>query len=149
VILGLCVAIGFGAGIVRRRLDPTLQSEREREIRQRLAGPSMFLSAPEAERLKQELRRMDERASAVDLLSGLRTAALVALVWCIVRAKPRGGVGLAVALGAVVGGAPIGSGLGREASLALLAASGALFGAGIGALTWYVAEHELDAEITE
>lgn len=149
LILGICVALGFAAGMLRRQVDPSLQDERQLEIRRRLAGPAVFLSEVESRRLKQELRAIDRRGRASDLVSGLRTAALVALVWCLARAHPKWGVALAVAIGALVGSAPVGFGSDGKEGLSLVTASlsGAAFGAGIGVVVWYVAENELESEI--
>ena len=146
VILGICVALGFGAGMLRRQLDPSLQDERQFEIRRRLAGPAVFLSDEESRRLKEELRTIDRRALASDLVSGLRTAALVALIWSLARARPKWGLGLAVAIGALVGSVPVAFGAdGKEGfSLVTMLLSGAAFGAGIGVVVWYVAENELE-----
>lgn len=150
LILGICIALGFAAGMLRRQIDPSLQDERQQEIRRRLAGPAVFLSDAESRRLKQELGAIDRRALASDLVSGLRTAALVVMVWCLARAHPKWGVGLAVAIGALVGSAPVGFGTdGKEGlSLVILLLSGPAFGAGIGVVVWHVAENETESEVT-
>ena len=79
--------------MLRRQVDPSLQDERQQEIRRRLAGPAVFLSDAESRRLKQELGAIDSRALASDLVSGLRTAALSVLVWCLAPLQRTGCAG--------------------------------------------------------